>query len=88
MSYCVTDGDEPAKAPEAKKKKHGAFLRICNTTPKIRLRPHTGSKEVLQDGYRLVLLPKLAFHALWNGHGESFVVPRATTGGAKVALPI
>ena len=22
MSYCVTDGDEPAKAPEAKKKGH------------------------------------------------------------------
>ena len=36
---------------------HGTFLRICNTTPKIRLRrPHTGSEEVLQDGYRLVLL--------------------------------
>ena len=27
---------------------HGAFLRICNTTPKIRLRlPHTGSEEKL-----------------------------------------
>ena len=24
MSYCVTDGDEPAKAPEAKKKKFRA----------------------------------------------------------------
>ena len=68
---------------------HGAFIRICNTTPKIRLRlPHTGSEEVLQDGYRLVLLPKLAFYALWDGHGESFVVPRATTGVAEVALLI
>ena len=68
---------------------YGAFLRICNTTPKIRLRlPHTGSEEVLQDGYRLVLLPKLAFYAMWDGHGESFVVPRATSGGAEVALPI
>ena len=68
---------------------YGAFLRICNTTPKIRLRlPHTGSEEVLQDGYRLVLLPKLAFYAMWDGHGESFVVPRATPGGAEVALPM
>ena len=47
----------------------------------------SGSKEVLQDGYRLALLPKLAFYALWDGHSESFVVPRATT-GAEVALPI
>ena len=68
---------------------HGAFIRICNTTPKIRLRlPHTGCEEVFQDGYRLVLLPKLAFYALWDGHGESFVVPRAATGVAEVALPI
>ena len=68
---------------------HGTFLRICNTTSKIRFRlPHTGSEEVLQDGYRLVLLPKLAFYVMWNGHGESFVVPRATTGGAEVALPL
>ena len=60
---------------------HGAFLRICNTTPKIRLRlPHTGSEEVLQDGYRLVLLPKLAFYAMCDGHGYP--------GGAEVALPI
>ena len=58
---------------------YGAFLRICNTTPKIRLRlPHTGNEEVLQDGYRLVLLPKLAYYAMWDGHGESFAVPRAT----------
>ena len=57
---------------------YGAFLRICNTTPKIRLRlPHTGNEEVLQDGYRLVLLPKLAYYAMWDGHGESFAVPRA-----------
>ena len=39
-------------------------------------------------GYRLVLLPKLAFYALWDGYGESFVVPRAATGVAEVALPI
>ena len=39
---------------------YGAFLRICNTTPEIRFRlPHTGNEEVLQDGYRLVLLPIL-----------------------------
>ena len=25
MSYCVTDGDEPAKAPEAKKKRAGCL---------------------------------------------------------------
>ena len=44
---------------------YGAFLRICNTTPKIRLRlPHTDNEEVLQDGYRLVLLPKLAYYAM------------------------
>ena len=68
---------------------HGAFIQICNTTSKIRLRlPHTGCEEVFQDGYRLVLLPKLAFYALWDGHGESFVVPRAATGVAEVALPI
>ena len=30
-------------------------------------------------------LPKLAFYGLWDGHGESFVVPRATTGVAGVA---
>ena len=52
-------------------------LRICNTTSKIRLQlPHTGSEEVLQDEYRLVVFSKL--YAMWNGHGESFVVPRAT----------
>ena len=27
MSYCVTDGDEPAKAPEAKKKKQAVKRR-------------------------------------------------------------
>ena len=67
---------------------HGAFIRICNTTPKIRLRlPHTGCEEVLQDGYRLVLLPKLAFYALWDGHGESFVVP-LPMGSATSATPV
>ena len=64
---------------------YGAFLRICNTTPKIRLRlPHTGNEEVLQDGYRLVLQPKLAYYAMWDVHGESFAVPRK---GAEVAQP-
>ena len=66
---------------------YGAFVRICNTAPKIRF-PHTGNEEVLQDGYRLVLLPKLAFYAMWDGHGESFAVPRATRNSAEVALPI
>ena len=32
-----------------------ALLRICNTVPKIKLLPHTGNEEVLQDGYRLAL---------------------------------
>ena len=66
----------------------GAFLRICHTTPKIRLRlPHYGNEEVLQDGYRLILLPKLAYYAMWDGHGESFAVPRATPTGAEASLP-
>ena len=55
----------------------------------MRLRlPHSSCMEVSQDGYRLVLLPKLAFYALWDGHGESFVVPRAAEGVTDVALPI
>ena len=46
----------------------GAYLRLCQTSPKIRLRlPRNGVREVWQDGYRLVLLPKLAFFALWDG---------------------
>ena len=66
----------------------GAFLRICHTTPKIRLRlPHNGNEEVLQDGYRLVLLPKLAYYAMWDGHGECFAVARATSKGAEASLP-
>ena len=66
----------------------GAFLLICHTTPKIRLRlPRNGNEEVLQDGYRLVLLPKLAYYAMWDGHGESFAVPRATSKGAEASLP-
>ena len=66
----------------------GAFLQICHTTPKIRLRlPHYGNEEVLQDGYRLILLPKLAYYAMWDGHGESFAVPRATPKGAEASLP-
>ena len=36
-----------------------ALLRICTTAPKIRLLPQTGNEEVLQDGHRLGLLPKL-----------------------------
>ena len=36
-----------------------ALLRICNTAPKIRLLPHAGNEEVLQDGHRLGLLPKI-----------------------------
>ena len=66
----------------------GAFLQICHTVPKIRLRlPHYGNEEVLQDGYRLILLPKLAYYAMWDGHGESFAVPRATPKGAEASLP-
>ena len=45
----------------------GAYLRLCQTSPKIRLRlPRNGVSEVWhwQDGYRLVLLPRLAFFAL------------------------
>ena len=57
----------------------GAYLRLCQTSSKIRLRlPRNGVSEVWQDGYRLVLLPRLAFFALWDGMGEAFVVPRAT----------
>ena len=47
----------------------------------------TGSREVWQDGYRLVLLPRLAFFALWDGMGEAFVVPRATARVLEAALP-
>ena len=43
----------------------GAFVRVCHTQPKVRLRlPHQGAAEVHQAGYRLVLLPKMAFFAL------------------------
>ena len=46
-----------------------------------------GVWEVWQDGYRLVLLPRLAFFALWDGMGEAFVVPRATARVLEAALP-
>ena len=66
----------------------GAYLRLCQTSPKIRLRlPRNGVREVWQDGYRLVLLPRLAFFALWDGMGEAFVVPRATARVLEAALP-
>ena len=43
----------------------GAYIRICQTDAKVRLRlPHNGANDVLQDGYQLVLLPRLAFFAL------------------------
>ena len=35
MSYCVTDGDEPAKAPEAKKKSPGWNFGVQNLAPKV-----------------------------------------------------
>ena len=66
----------------------GAYLRLCQTSPKIRLRlPRNGVREVWQDGYRLVLLPRLAFFALWDGMGEAFVVPRAPARVLEAALP-
>ena len=56
----------------------GAFIRVCHTQPKVRLRlPHQGAAEVHQEGYRLVLLPKMAFFALWDGVGAEYRVPRA-----------
>ena len=58
------------------------------TPPKTRLRlPRTGNEEVLQDGYRLVLLPKLAYY-MWDGHGESFAVPRATSKVQRLRCPV
>ena len=65
-----------------------AFLRICHTTSKIRLRlPHYGNEEVLQDGYRLILLLKLAYYGMWNGHDENFMVPRVASKGVEASLP-
>ena len=66
----------------------GAFVRVCHTQPKVRLRlPHQGAAEVHQAGYRLVLLPKLAFFALWDGVGEEYRVPRKPKTQPEVALP-
>ena len=66
----------------------GAFVRVCHTHPKVRLRlPPQGTAEVHQAGYRLVLLPKLAFFALWDGVGEEYRVPRKPKAQPEVALP-
>ena len=66
----------------------GAFVRVCHTNPKVRLRlPSQGTAEVHQSGYRLVLLPKLAFFALWDGVGEEYRVPRKPKAQPEVALP-
>ena len=66
----------------------GAFVRVCHTNPKMRLRlPSQGTAEVHQSGYRLVLLPKLAFFALWDGVGEEYRVPRKPKAQPEVALP-
>ena len=86
MSSYVTDGDEPAKALETKHLPGTASIRMVPSSESATRRPRFGSDFLQMD--RLVLLPKLAFYALWDGHGESFVVPRATTGGVEVALAI
>ena len=66
----------------------GAFIRVCHTQPKVRLRlPHQGAAEVHQEGYRLVLLPKMAFFALWDGVGAEYRVPRMPKTQPEVALP-
>ena len=66
----------------------GAYIRVCQTDPKVRLRlPRDGTTEVLQNGYRLVLLPRLAFFALWDGTGDAFRVPRAKVSSNEAALP-
>ena len=66
----------------------GAFVRVCHTNPKVRLRlPSQGTADVHQSGYRLVLLPKLAFFALWDGVGEEYRVPRKPKAQPEVALP-
>ena len=52
-------------------------ISVCQTDSKVRHLPHDGTNELLQNGCRLVLLPKLAFFALWNGTGDAFRVPRA-----------
>ena len=84
----IATGATAAPAQMAPSAGTAPILRICHTTPKIRLRlPHNGNEEVLQDGYRLVLLPKLAYYAMWDGHGERFAVPRATSKGAEASLP-
>ena len=56
---------------------------MCQTDPKV----HDGTNEVLQDGYRLVLLARLAFFALWDGTGDAFLVPRAKVSSHEAALP-
>ena len=38
-----------------------------------------------QEGFRLVLLPKMAFFALWDGVGAEYRVPRMPK--PEVALP-
>ena len=65
-----------------------AFVRVCHTQPKVRLRlPHQGAAEVHQAGYRLVLLPKMAFFALWDGVGAEYRVPWMPKTQPEVALP-
>ena len=49
--------------------------------------PQWRGEVVLQDGYRLVLLPRLALFALWDGTGETFIVPRAKAFISEAALP-
>ena len=66
---------------------HGMVRTAQAPICKVRLRlPRIGAREVLQDGYRLVLLPKLAFFALWDGTGETFIVPRAKASISEPAL--
>ena len=35
----------------------------------------------------MILLPKVAYYAMWDGHGENFMVPCAASKGAKASLP-
>ena len=65
----------------------GAFVGFAILIPGEASLASQGTAEVHQAGYRLVLLPKLAFFALWDGVGEEYRVPRKPKAQPEVALP-
>ena len=71
MSYCVTDGDEPAKAPEAKKKACSSFDDRHNVSSKQR---SAGARAV-------------ACQALWVIYDRCYIWIRSSAMAGKVRRP-